>query len=146
MIDPTLVTKKRRPSMAAAAIGKRGVDRRRSARSAFWNLVGTPTNFVRTVCLWTLAFVQTFNCTPDAALADGVPQRRLFVRARDPGEPLVKVENVSRVAFDYPAILIVNGGDVVGNVLALLALKRRSTRGGSPPRARSSASRCCSPR
>ena len=130
LIDPTLVTKKGDDVVAAAATVARknaGVDHDDArAGSAFWNLVGTPTNFVRTVCLWTLAFVQTFNFYGLMLHSPTVFRKTTFlVEPAAPGEPLVKVENVSRIAFDYPAILIVNGGDVVGNVLALLALKAK---------------------
>jgi hypothetical protein len=130
LIDPTLVTKKGDDVAAAAATVARknaGVDHDDArAGSAFWNLVGTPTNFVRTVCLWTLAFVQTFNFYGLMLHSPTVFRKTTFlVEPAAPGEPLVKVENVSRIAFDYPAILIVNGGDVVGNVLALLALKAK---------------------
>ena len=130
LIDSTPVTKKGDDVAGAAATVARknaGVklnDAR--AGSAFWNLVGTPTNFVRTVCLWTLAFVQTFNFYGLMLHSPTVFRKTTFlVEPAAPGEPLVKVENVSRIAFDYPAILIVNGGDVVGNVLALLALKAK---------------------
>ena len=96
------------------------------ASSAFWNLTGTPTNFARTVCLWTLAFVQTFNFYGLMLHSPTVFRKSSFlVKPAAPGEPLVKVENVSKIAFDYPAILIVNSGDVVGNLLALLALRTK---------------------
>ena len=94
------------------------------ASSAFWNLVGTPTNFARTVCLWTLAFVQTFNFYGLMLHSPTVFRKTSFLlKPAAPGEPLVKVENVSKIAFDYPAILVVNSGDIVGNLAALLALR-----------------------
>ena len=94
------------------------------ASSAFWNLVCTPTNFARTVCLWTLAFVQTFNFYGLMLHSPTVFRKTSFLlKPAAPGEPLVKVENVSKIAFDYPAILVVNSGDIVGNLAALLALR-----------------------
>ena len=94
-----------------------------NAASALWNLVGTPVNFVRTLCLWILAFVQTFNFYGLMLNSPTVFRKTShLVEPAAAGEPLVKVENVSRIAFDYPAILVVNSGDVLGNVLALLAL------------------------
>ena len=95
-----------------------------NAASAFHNLVGTPVNFARTLCLWSLAFVQTFNFYGLMLNSPTVFRKTTFlVEPAAPGEPLVKVENVSRIAFDYPAILVVNSGDVLGNVLALFALR-----------------------
>ena len=109
------------PSASASALSPNDHLR---ASSAFWNLVGTPTNFARTVCLWTLAFVQTFNFYGLMLHSPTVFRKTSFLlKPAAPGEPLVKVENVSKIAFDYPAILVVNSGDIVGNLAALLALR-----------------------
>ena len=77
-------------------------------------MAGTYTNFFRTVCLWTLAFVQTFNFY-GLMLNSPVVFRKKQYGADG-------VEDTSKVVFDYVAILVVNSGDVIGNVSALLAL------------------------
>ena len=96
---------------AAAADAKR-------AASAAHNLAGTPLNLFRTVCLWTLAFVQTFHFYGLMLNAPVVFRRRQFLEDG-------VTEDVNRVVFDYVAILIVNSGDVVGNVSALVALRSK---------------------
>ena len=96
---------------AAAADAKR-------AASAAHNLAGTPLNLFRTVCLWTLAFVQTFHFYGLMLNAPVVFRRRQFLEDG-------VTEDVNRVVFDYVAILIVNSGDVVGNVSALAALRSK---------------------
>jgi MFS family permease len=88
------------------------------AASAAHNLAGTPLNFFRTVCLWTLAFVQTFNFYGLMLNAPVVFRRRQFLEDG-------VTEDVNRVVFDYAAILIVNSGDVVGNFAALAALRSK---------------------
>lgn len=98
-------------SAADAADAKR-------AASAAHNLAGTPLNFFRTVCLWTLAFVQTFNFYGLMLNAPVVFRRRQFLEDG-------VTEDVNRVVFDYAAILIVNSGDVVGNFAALAALRSK---------------------
>ena len=96
---------------AAAADAKR-------AASAAHNLAGTPLNLFRTVCLWTLAFVQTFHFYGLMLNAPVVFRRRQFLEDG-------VTEDINRVVFDYVAILIVNSGDVVGNVSALVALRSK---------------------
>ena len=88
------------------------------AASAAHNLAGTPLNLFRTVCLWTLAFVQTFHFYGLMLNAPVVFRRRQFLEDG-------VTEDVNRVVFDYVAILIVNSGDVVGNVSALVALRSK---------------------
>ena len=88
------------------------------AASAAHNLAGTPLNFFRTVCLWTLAFVQTFNFYGLMLNAPVVFRRRQFLEDG-------VTEDVNRIVFDYAAILIVNSGDVVGNFAALAALRSK---------------------
>ena len=109
-------------SASVSASEKKGTlspnDRLR-ASSAFWNLTGTPTNFARTVCLWTLAFVQTFNFY---GLMLNAPVVFRVKQYADDGV----TELTNRVVFDYAAILIVNSGDLVGNFSALLALRMKT--------------------
>jgi len=105
----------------------RGTQDARDSASALWNLIGTPTNFFRTVCLWTLALVQTFYFYGLMLFSPQVFRKTLYFEKSggDPGEPVMLVENLSKIAFDYPAILVVNSGDVIGNALALLALRSK---------------------
>ena len=132
----------------------------------WWNLLGTKTNLARTLCLWILAFVQTFNFyglmlhSPtvfrktvyfeqalDAGGTSGLTKVRPCAHLSQIPPPrfisqLVtvvhtsrytrltlcfayrKVDVVSSIRFDYPAILVVNAGDVVGNLTALYMLRR----------------------
>ena len=76
-------------------------------------------NLFRTVCLWTLAFVQTFNFY---GLMLNAPVVFRVKQYADDGV----TELTNRVVFDYAAILIVNSGDLVGNFSALLALRMKT--------------------
>ena len=77
--------------------------------SALHNLSGTYINLLRTVCLWTLAFVQTFNFYGLMLNSPTVFRKKVE-------------EDPNQVVFDYAAILVVNSGDILGNGSALLAL------------------------
>ena len=99
-----------------------------SSPSVAWNLLGTRINFARTLCLWTLAFVQTFNFYGLMLHSPTVFRKTVYYEQAldaDASQPLVKVENLSSIQFDYPAILVVNSGDVVGNLVALAALRSK---------------------
>ena len=87
--------------------------------SAWYNLAGNLVNLFRTVCLWTLAFVQTFNFY---GLMLNAPVVFRVKQYADDGV----TELTNKVVFDYAAILIVNSGDLVGNFSALLALKSKT--------------------
>ena len=66
------------------------------------------------MCLWTLAFAQTFNFYGLMLNSPIVFRKEQYY---DNGEA-----NPNLIIFDYAAILIVNSGDVLGNSLALLAM------------------------
>ncbi|ACO69824.1 major facilitator superfamily [Micromonas commoda] len=87
--------------------------------SAWYNLAGNLVNLFRTVCLWSLAFVQTFNFY---GLMLNAPVVFRVKQYADDGV----TELTNRVVFDYAAILIVNSGDLVGNFSALLALRMKT--------------------
>lgn len=79
------------------------------------------------MCLWILAFVQTFNFYGLMLHSPTVFRKTVyFEQALDAGgtSGLTKVDVVSSIRFDYPAILVVNAGDVVGNLTALYMLRR----------------------
>jgi hypothetical protein len=67
--------------------------------SAAHNLAGTWTNVFRTVCLWTLAFTQTFNFY-GLMLHSPVVFRKKQYGADG-------LEDTHQVVFDYAAILVV---------------------------------------
>ena len=85
--------------------------------SSLYNLAGTPTNAFRTICLWTLAFVQTFNFY-------GLMLNSPVVFRKEQRLPDGTVD-ASKIVFDYAAILIVNSGDILGNGGALFALRNK---------------------
>ena len=88
------------------------------ATSVAHNLVGTRVNAFRTLCLWTVAFVQTFNFY-------GLMLHSPLVFRRTAYDDLGR-ERKDVIAFDFLAIIIVNAGDIVGNGLALAALKAKA--------------------
>ena len=110
----------RDPGGLSAELGERDAKHQSKCLAqgiSLYNLAGTPTNAFRTVCLWTLAFVQTFNFY-------GLMLHSPVVFRKEQRLP-DGTADASKIVFDYAAILIVNSGDILGNGGALFALRNK---------------------